>query len=330
MGNKGAKVAVATLLITAVAAGCQAWDGSSDPIDPPQAISTKKEKTTTSTAIKTEQPLQSTLYFKDRNGYVAPVVVRTETTDTPAKAVLAAMVEGATTPSGFTGLLPKGTEVKGINIVKDEKLAVVDFSKPFLSYKKEDERKMLEAVTWALTSFPTIDKVQLRVEGKLLEQMPAMGTPLDQPLSRKMGINVESVNGVTWSQAMPVTLYFQAKGKDKETYLVPVTRMIAQTEKPLEAAMKQLSVKPKSKGLVPVISSDVQLVSMQLQNQVVTVNLKDELLKKAAVMEEESLRAVIMSLLDNSAATHVQVMVNDHAVEDKPVSRLQAMDAFEQ
>jgi germination protein M len=328
--KRGGVVLVSCLLI-GMLSGCQVWDGSSDPIDPPQSMGKMKNavtdaKVTGPKAISdvTEQ----TLYFKDKNGYVAPVTIQTPMSDSPAKAVLAGMVEGAAIPHGFKALLPKGTEVLGMNIVKDEKLAVVDFSKPFLSYKKEDERKVLEAVTWALTSFPTITQVQIHVEGKALTEMPASGTPMDEPLTRKMGINVEQTIGVTTSQAMPVTLYYEAKRKKEESYLVPVTRLLPRTDQPLVEAMKQLAIQPNGIGLQPVLTPDMQTESVQMQNQVIKVSLKDQLLKQAADLDETTLKAVVLSLLDSSQATHVQVMVNHEATQDKPVGRMKQVNAF--
>jgi germination protein M len=309
--------AVSLLLMTALTA-CNVWDGS-ESIDPPQSMGKAKEQVTMA-GVGKDKPLQVTVYLKDNRGYVAPVTMGMADTDTPAKAALEAMVDGAPMPSGFHGLLPKGTTVKGINLVKEEKLAVVDFSKSFLTYNKADERKLLEAVTWTMTGFPSIEQIQLRVDGKAVETMPASNTPVSATLSRKMGINIEGTSGSLLTQSHPATLYFQSKDVNGLPYYVPVTRMIAGEDKTLEAVVKQLAVPPAGSALEAVVSDDIEAAAVQVQNDVVTVNLKDAVLKKATDLDASTWQAVVMTMLGNSSAKQVQVMVNDKAHDVKPVS----------
>src|SRR5690606_35507681 len=113
-----------------------------------------------------------------------------------------------TLPPGFVNLLPKGTTIKGIDINPESKVATVDFSKEFNNYDPANERKIVEAVTWALTEYANVKEVKIWVEGKPLTEMPQAGLPIDGTLSRAVGINLEKAEDAEFGQTTPVTLYF--------------------------------------------------------------------------------------------------------------------------
>jgi germination protein M len=298
--------------------------GSSDhtvSIDPPQ-----KEVSVQTTADEAST-VPATLYLKDANGYVAPVSVRLPDMGSPAKAVLEAMVDGTPKPAGFKGWIPAGTTVRGMNVVADAKLAVVDFSKSFLSYPKKDERHLVEAITYALTSFPTIAEVQLRVEGKTIASMPASGLPVGEPLTRDMGVNVSVDDGVVLSQATPVTVYYAANSAEAGRYLVPVTRMVPYTKEPLPVVMQQLAQQPALPGLAPVLDGHAEATTVQVQNKVVKLNVQSVDTKSPVKLGKQAMQAIVWSMLDNADAKQVQVMVNQKAAQDKPVDKPQQINA---
>lgn len=279
---------------------------------------------------------QVTLYFKDANGYVAPISMNLPSKEQIAQEALEYLVEDgpaqALLPAGFTGLLPKGTQVKGINIVPDQKLAIVDFSESFASYNTQDERKIMEAVVWTLTGFPTIDQVQFRLEGKTMGEMPVDGTPLGEPLSRAMGINLEVAPGVNVGQATPVTLYFHNETATQFEYFVPVTRMVNRTDQPNTAVMQQLVQGPlDNNGLTATLTAATQVSTVQQSEdkQLVTVDLTNVSADSSTAITPEALEAIVLSLTESSGAAQVQFTVNgekkvlsqDKQNYNKPVNR---------
>ncbi|WJH32497.1 GerMN domain-containing protein [Paenibacillus sp. CC-CFT747] len=203
---KPVRLLVAASLVVMLTSGCSLLgkDSAKQSIDPPREdtetmLQTVIKDAQKNNASQNAQSTQVTLYFKDDKGFVSPVSLPVASTEGIAKKTLESMVEDglpkAQLPKGFTALLPKGTKVKSLDIKTEGKLAVVDFSKEFTNYNVQDERKMIEAITWALTGFPSIEQVELRVEGKKLPEMPMGATPLDGTLSRAMGINLEIAPG---------------------------------------------------------------------------------------------------------------------------------------
>jgi germination protein M len=298
-----------------ILAGCGS-NNESQPIDPPPTTVEEGEMNIISkeTMAEPEEARQVTIYFEDANGYIAPVTMNLPPRIDVARQSLEFMVEGgpgeSMLPEGFRTLLPKGTEVLGMHIEQEKKLAIVDFSEEFTSYNQQDERKMLEAITWTLTDFPTIDQVEIRVEGELLNEMPVGGTPLDEPLSRTMGVNLERAAGVNLSRSMPVTLYFQNQIDDYR-YFIPVTRMIDYSDNVAMSAMEQLISGPiGGTSLAAVMLPDVEVLNIQQTDDLLTVNLSESILGMENKVAAETLQSAVLSLTETTGIAQVQFIIN--------------------
>jgi germination protein M len=311
----GRAVVIGLLIVLATGCSLLKPKGESQSIDPPP-VSANLEDGTAAIA-DTVSKTQVTLYYKDAYGYVAPISMILPNTEQIAKQSLEYLVEDgpaqALLPTGFTALIPKGTEIKGINIVPDQKLAVVDFSNAFSSYNAEDERKIMEAVVWTLTGFPTIDQVQFHLEGKVMTEMPVFNTPLAEPLTRKMGINLELAAGVNVGQSTPVTLYFHNETAAQFEYFVPVTRLIKRTDQTNAAVMEQLVEGPlQNKGLTATLSATaiVSKIEQSEDHQLVTVDFAKDTSDSQEPLTPEALEAILLSITESSGATLVQFTVN--------------------
>ncbi|WP_166240413.1 GerMN domain-containing protein [Paenibacillus turpanensis] len=311
------RYAAAGTALALITTGCSL--GGSKEIDPPP-VGYEMNVNPESVAVNAgaQQQLRTTAFFLDAEGFVAPLNIQVASTDAIAKETLKYMVEDGPVqsqlPKGFRALLPKGTQVNGIDIRQDEKLAIVDFSKEFTNYNIQDERKILEAITWSLTSFPSVEKVQLWVDGKQLKEMPMDGTPLDAPLSRQtLGINIEAAEGVNFSKASAVTLYFMNQTEDSKGYYVPVTRLIAQTDDLAKATVSELIKGPSKASLASVVMPTAELLNAAVTDELATVDFSDKLLGPDQKAPSEALQAVVLSLTETTGADKVQIKVNGNA-----------------
>ncbi|WP_010270993.1 GerMN domain-containing protein [Paenibacillus senegalensis] len=322
--TKGVRGAVLAGAIVLLAAGCSnEKPEQSQPIDPPPVSAeemmnrlNENSAVETSAAEQGEAATRVTLYYKSDQGYVAPVTLQVPNTESIAKQSLEFMVKGgpgeAYLPEGFQALLPEGTKLT-VDI-GDDKLARVDFSREFLNYDEADERKILEAITWTLTGFPTIDQVELSVNGEKLTETPT-GLPLNGSLTRKMGINLEVASGVEIGRSTPVTLYFLNQTNPEQAYYVPVTRLVERTaEEELAGKALQELVKAPSgyKGLVSVLNADAQLLdlSQSVDQELLTVNFDEGLLDANDYVPAAAVQSVVLSLTENTGADQVQILVN--------------------
>jgi len=315
------KLAASASLALMLSTGCSAINNkeSGQSIDPPPTDA--QTIMGDAVPVTAETGRQVTLYFKDPMGMVAPVSMFIPKTVSVAKKSLEYMVDGGpgmgSLPEGFQALLPQGTQIKGLDIKPEQKLAVVDFSKEFNSYNAQDERKILEAVVWTLTGLDSVDHVSIRVEGKAINEMNVHNTPVDSQMGREMGINLEFESGMNLGRAVPVTLYFQTQtaSMDEEpyTYYVPVTRMIPRTSDLAKAVVEELIKGPTmDKSLTAVLSPDTGLLDVELadDNSMVTVDFDGKLLGSDNKIPASAAQAVILSLTETTGAAKVQLMVN--------------------
>lgn len=339
--TKWAAIAGVTVIL---ASGCSALKPKeSQQIDPPQnAVGQgSKEASNVPAGAAVQNGPKVTMYMKDKNNYVTPVTVQIpKNTVSVARTTLEYMVEGgageALAPTGFKGVLPKGTAIKGLDINTEKKVATVDFSKEFTNYNAADERKILESVTWALTGFPNVNEVVVWVDGKELKEMPKGRLPISGALSRTMGINVEKAEGADFGQTTPVTLYFLGQTDARESYYVPVTRMIKRTDDKAKATVEQLIAGPKNGGLFSVLSSTVDVPKVDAANGLITVNFTDSLLGPDHKAPGEALQSVVLSLTELASDAKVQIMVggdvkvsaSDNQSYSKPVSRPTEVNAI--
>lgn len=342
------------LTLPVVTAGCGWFSPSeSKDIDPPQGVTGSVlpgtdaaiSASSDGAATVADQTAASglTVYLKDKNGYLAPVTIQAKLDSklTPEAQALELLVSGGPyaklLPEGFTGVLPQGTEIRNVQIDKKTGVASVDFSKQFYDYNEQEERSIVEAVTWTLTGMEGVSGVSLWEEGEKLQEMPVGAFPLDRPLTRAVGINLEAQNGVDYSLSTPVTLYFSGITDQDAQYYVPVTRLVPRTSNKLASAMKQLAAGPlDGSSLTPVWVPDVSVKTLEQSKGTVTVDLSDAQYKKGEAAPSEMLQAVVLSLTENSGAGKVQIKLNGQSdFKDsrnvsytEPVSRPEHLNAF--
>lgn len=309
------------VLFVVLLSGCSLWGGDRETkqIDPPPAGANlgmgdgEAVPVVAGEASEVEQQMEVTLFYKDPHGFVVPVSVDVPLDVAKAKKTLEYMVDGgpgaALVPPGFQALIPQGTIINGISVVKDN-LAIVDFSDHFASYNPQDERKILEAITWALTQYETIDKVELRLNGHLMDEMPQEGTPLHEPLSRVMGINLERGEGVDLIHSTAVTLYFQGQLEDGETYFVPVTRFIGRSDHIALATLQALIDGPIRTGLASVSLPTAKVLRVEQTDETLSVDFDSSILNQDNKAPHALLQSVVLSLTETTAAEQVQIKVD--------------------
>ncbi len=297
-------------------------------------LNTEQAPSDTGKGMATEeaQTVKLTIYFFDENENVVPLTMEIPKVEGIGQEVLKYMTAGGPgetmLPIGFKTILPEGTNFT-MNIKPEEKLAIVDFSKEFLSYKADSpevEKKILEAITWSLTEFPTVEKVEIRVNGYTLEVMPVWNTPIIGPISRIDGINLELASNIQIGQTTFVTLYFN-KTTEKNDYLVPITRMIPKTDNIAKATLEQLIIGPKSgTGLSSPILPTTKVLSVEVSNQLLVADFDEDILGFNQELSQDVIDMIVWSLAENTEIPAIKLKVKGESTllpEDlaKPINK---------
>ncbi|UOY94190.1 GerMN domain-containing protein [Ectobacillus sp. JY-23] len=295
-------------------------------IDPPKNVTYTKEEQAKQSGEKKVEAAKRELYLVDKNGFVVPQALALP--DAKDNAVIKQSLEylvkdGPVTnllPNGFQAVLPANTTVNGVDI-KDG-TAIADFSAEFKKYKKEEERRIVEAITWTLTQFKDVQRVKIRIDGQDLAMMPVDKTPIGEGLSRADGINFDDRQVLDVMNTKPVTLYFVAQN-NKQTYYVPVTRRIANNketatkEGEVIAVVNELVKGPSYKSQ---LSSDFNagvkvLTPPKLEGGKVTLNFNQNIYgdTKKSMISNHVLQALVLSLTEQKGVEGVAIQVDGKA-----------------
>lgn len=301
--------------------------GTDDAIDQPpedieaQMLAIADEKVEIVDAVhpslaQLQAKMNMTIYILDRHGYLAPVTFASDEKNAAklAQTSLDMLVKEGEyhdrLPDGFSAMLPKGTSCN-VSLYPERKTAIVEVSKLFATYKKEDERKVLESIVWTLTSFPNIENVQLWMDSKPLTEMPVAHTPLAQVVTRQIGINIEKSNVVNYFHSMPVTLYFSSYTEGGTAYYVPVTRLIEPAQEPIRATLEQMIAGPlDQQAMNTVMTKETKINQIVQAGNTIIVGLTDSMFEQGDPIPAELLKAVVLSLTEYKGVKQVQIKIN--------------------
>ncbi|MGM0752381.1 MAG: GerMN domain-containing protein [Bacillota bacterium] len=331
---KKAKVSIAvTVLASSVylsGCGLLSFGDDKEKIDPPQDLSYLKEGEKVDTAkgedaekeVSKEEANAETvmteLYLIDKNGYVVSQSLPLPGEESVAKQALEYLVVNGPVqnvlPNGFRAVLPADTQV---TVDIKDGTAIADFSPEFNNYQPEDEQKILQSVTWTLTQFESVEKVELRVNGYPLTEMPVNGTPIDEKgLTRKVGINVDTSGVVDPTSTKPLTVYYVSQSDDK-TYYVPVTKRVSSNSvDEVTAVVNELIDGPGySSSLASDFTGAKLLDDPKLEDGTVTLNFNEAVYGslEEKMVSEHMLNSLVLSLTEQKGIKGVSVLVNGEA-----------------
>ncbi len=314
-------------LLIFIIAGCGLTEKDKDVnIDPPQDVNFVEEDeegmmeegddggAEESTSAKT---VKRQLFLIDDKGMVASQMVEIpipESKEVATQALEYLVKDGPVTellPNGFEAVLPAGTQVLGVNLKDD--VAIADFSEEFKEYKAEDEQKILQAITWTLTQFDSVNKVKIMINGHEQDTMPVDGTPISDGVSRDDGINIDLGNVTDVSNSIGVTLYFLAQSGD-DNYYVPVTKRIAKTKDNdrIVATINGLIEGPSlQSGLFSDFPKEVELIdALKDENGLLTLDFNEAILDNQKVISNDALHSLVLSLTENKEIEQISIQVN--------------------
>lgn len=278
-----------------------AESGAADPPDPEESAGTRTRK--------------SVLYVADTQGnYILPISYDVPWEEGIAKAVISCLVEGGPahqflTTKGLRGVLPAKTTVLGMT-VKDG-LAVVDFSPQFLQTADAvHERLLLDALTYTLTEFDTIDRVTLWVNGHTLTKMNH-GTTVEAVLTRERGVNARvSAKGT----GAAVTIYLGMESMAGGLMLVPVTRPVAATAELSAAALEQLigGAAAGETGLKGFLPATTRVQRLSQAGETLTVDFSGDLAKAEKL--DFAAAAIVLTLTELPNISRVKLTIDGQTI----------------
>ena len=269
------------------------------------------------------------LYLLDSHDYVARTVMAG--CDCDSKGEARDVIEGLTIdgkksniiPNGFRSILPAGTSI--LNLDLKDKILTINFSRELLDINSSYEEKMIEAIVYTLTSIDGIEKVTIKVDGKVLNKLPNSGKSIPEMLDRSFGIN-KKYDIVNTNNIDSYTIYYVATFNNNE-YYVPVTKYVnSKGDDKVKVIIDELSSSPiHETNLMSYLDANVSLIDYDLSDDILKLNFSNSILDNSTSNKilEEVVYTISLSVQDNYRVKEVDFLVEDKEIYKKSLKSLE-------
>jgi len=268
------------------------------------------------------------VYLLDNNDYLSRTKISASNKDIISKStdlIEALIIDGKKKDiisNGFKPLLPKGTEV--LNIKLNDKILTIDFSKKFNEIDKEYEEKIIEALTYTLTSIEGIDKIEILVEGTKLKQLPNSKKVLPEYLDKEYGIN-KTYELTSLNDIYSYTIYY-VNNFNNESYYTPVTKYINSEEQDkVRIIIDELSTSlTYETNLMSYLDTNAKLLDYEIVDETIKLNFNNLILSDITsnVILEEVVYTIGLSLCDELNVEEVIFQVDNQEISTFSEKRL--------
>lgn len=292
-------------------------------------IPTKKEVEFAETNLEYVYPNDlETVYLLDSNDYVARVLISASNESSVSKALslIDALIIGGkkenVIPNGFRSIMPSGTKVNDIKL--EDGVLIIDFSKDILDIDKKYEDKMIEALTYTLTSINDIDSIKLLVDGEELKKLPNSNKILPTFLDKSYGINkIYEITNV--GNIDSYTVYFVNSVNDSK-YYIPVTKYINDNKQDkIRIIIDELATSfTYQSNLNSFLNENAKLLNYEVIDKQIKLNFNDMIFSDITNNDilEEVVYTICLSINDSIDIDSVVFMANDKEMLRKNISDL--------
>ena len=233
------------------------------------------------------------IYLIDKDNYLAKTEVELEgkTDLDKAREIVEILINDGKyeekIPNGFKSVISSNTKI--IDISLKDKILKINFNSSLLEI---NENKVIESLTYSLTSQENIDGIIIFINDKILN------TNYNIPLTKEIGINkifdLDNIEDVT-----NVTVYYLNKYNDL-TYYVPVTKYMNDTRDKLTLIIEELNqTSTYTTNLMTFMNNDVKLISSTLEDENLILNFNEAILEDENYILEEVIYTILYSIEDN-------------------------------
>lgn len=244
------------------------------------------------------------IYLLDNNNYLSRTKINASNKDLISKStdlIEILTIDGKKKDiisNGFKPLLPKNTKV--LNLSLNDGILTIDFSSEFNNVKEEHEEKLIEALTYTLTSIDGINKIEIYVEGSKLTKLPHSKKSLPKYLDKDYGIN-KKYELTSLNDIYSYTVYY-VNNYNNESYYTPVTKYInSDNQDKVKIIIDELATSiAYESNLMSYLDNNVKLLDYEIIDNKIKLNFNNLILSDITsnVILEEVMYTIGLSLCD--------------------------------
>ena len=260
------------------------------------------------------------IYLLDDDNYLSRTKINASNKDPISKS--ADLIEALTIDgkkkdiisNGFKALLPKNTKVLNISLKDD--ILMIDFSSEFNNIKEEYEEKLVESLTYTLTSINGINKIEIYVDGTKLTKLPNSKKALPEYLDKEYGIN-KQYELTSLNDIYSYTIYY-VNTFNNESYYTPVTKYInSDNQDKVKIIIDELSTSiTYESNLMSYLATNVKLLDYEIIDNTIKLNFNNLILSDITsnVILEEVMYTIGLSLCDELDVEEVIFYVDNQEI----------------
>ena len=264
--------------------------------------------------IKDDFKKEYVYLLNDNNllGRASVYVTSENTNDLISELIDVLIIDGkkeSSIPNGFRSILPSDTLLNGVII--DGNKAKLDFNFHLLDISEYLEMPMIESILYTITEIPSIDSIEISIDGVSLTKLPKSNINIPKVIDRDFGINkiynITSLSGIT-----KVVEYYVAKYNNNH-YYVPVTKYINDSKDKIKIIIEDMvSSNLYEQSLMSYINSNTKLVNSTIEDDTMKLFFNNSIMNfDDNDILEEVIETISLSVKDNYDVSNLVFYVDD-------------------
>lgn len=188
-------------------------------------------------------------------------------------------------------------------------ILTIDFNDEL--YTNQDAMDILEALTFTMTDYDDVNRLQLTINGKEIAYLPNSDIPVSS-LTQSLGLNNFEETSALLHETHPVMVYNE-KVINQYSYYVPTTIRVDENE----------SIQKQVQTILNYISSKIHLVEASLEKNVLTIELDSNILLDNEKIDQKLEDLIVLSLSSIPNVDDVKILVNGEDARSKKTSEMQ-------
>ena len=236
------------------------------------------------------------VYLMDEDHLLVPLFFSQEADNDPQRQieVMVGYLSGKQPLEGFQSFFTQEDVLDSVEV--SDGRATLCFNERFLSYDAQDELRLVEALVWGTTQFSGVEEVVFQLDGETLTSMPQAGTPLAQPLSRKIGINHFESSSATLHDSTSLLVY-GVKKIDGMNYLVPRSRRVDAASRSSLEAQTAAILRDLSASSTLTSTMDDHALSIDIQETgIIDLTLDESIFSSDQSLRQDDVNELVLSL----------------------------------
>ncbi len=200
-------------------------------------------------------------------------------------------------PSYFKPILPQNTKV--LDVVVEDSLVKVYFSKELINITEEQSEKMIEAIVYTIVD-ENILGIEIYVDNSMLKYVPHSKKSLPTVLTRDIGINKSYDFYYSRDIAKVFMVYYSSD--DSNYYEVPVTRYLNDDREKIEVIFDEFNKMSFDEGLISLLEG-VKINSYDIFKDNIVLDINKDLSDR-----EENL--ICKTIFSNYDVDNIKILIN--------------------